>query len=78
MALAAGCQKTSHASKLEDKDPVIKVAVGQSRGKAVSDLARLTENVAQQSSEDPILIIKPAHILEICLCQHKLAVGKYL
>lgn len=29
----------THASKLEDKGPAIKVAVGQSRGKAVSDLA---------------------------------------
>lgn len=41
-------------------------------------MARLTENVAKQSSDELILIIKETHILETCLCQHKLAEDKYL
>lgn len=48
------------------------------QGKHISDLARSTENVAKQSSEDLILIIKEARILEIGVYQHNLAEGKYL
>lgn len=46
-------------------------------GKHISDLGMTTENVAKQSSEDLILIIKEEVILEICVCistsQHKVS-----